>query len=47
MGRISRSYPKGKLKLRAPKKALPDEDEQASLGDYVDACRETMKEVVC
>ena len=24
-----------------------DEDEQASLGDYVDACRETMKEVVC
>ena len=23
------------------------EDEQASLGDYVDACRETMKEVVC
>ena len=24
-----------------------DEDEQADLGDYVDACRETMKEVVC
>ena len=24
-----------------------DEDEQASLGDYVDVCRETMKEVVC
>ena len=24
-----------------------DEDEQSSLGDYVDACRETMKEVVC
>ena len=24
-----------------------DEDEQANLGDYVDACRETMKEVVC
>jgi len=23
------------------------EDEQADLGDYVDACRETMKEVVC
>ena len=23
MGRISRSYPKGKLKLRAPKKAQP------------------------
>ena len=24
-----------------------DEEEQADLGDYVDACRETMKEVVC
>lgn len=24
-----------------------DEDEQVSLGDYVDACRETMKEIVC
>ena len=24
-----------------------DEDEQADLGDYVDACRETMKEIVC
>ena len=24
-----------------------DEDEQVDLGDYVDACRETMKEVVC
>ena len=23
------------------------EDEQANLGDYVDACRETMKEIVC
>lgn len=28
MGRISRSYPKGKLKLRAPKKALPDKKYQ-------------------
>ena len=24
-----------------------DEDEQVNLGDYVDACRETMKEIVC
>ena len=24
-----------------------DEDEQSNLGDYVDACRETMKEIVC
>ena len=24
-----------------------DEDEQVKLGDYVDACRETMKEIVC
>ena len=24
-----------------------NEDEQANLGDYVDACRETMKEIVC
>ena len=24
-----------------------DEDEQSALGDYVDACRETMKEIVC
>lgn len=24
-----------------------DEDEQVDLGDYIDACRETMKEVVC
>ena len=24
-----------------------DEEEQVDLGDYVDACRETMKEVVC
>ena len=24
-----------------------DEEEQAELGDYVDACRETMKEIVC
>ena len=24
-----------------------DEDEQANLGDYVDACREAMKEIVC
>ena len=24
-----------------------DEEEQADLGDYVDACRETMREVVC
>ena len=24
-----------------------DKDEQANLGDYVDACRETMKEIVC
>ena len=24
-----------------------DEDEQANLGDYIDACRETMKEIVC
>lgn len=23
-----------------------DEDEQSSLGDYVDACRETMREIV-
>ena len=23
-----------------------DEDEQSNLGDYVDACRETMKEIV-
>ena len=23
-----------------------DEDEQVNLGDYVDACRETMKEIV-
>ena len=23
-----------------------DEDEQANLGDYVDACRETMREIV-
>ena len=23
------------------------EDEQVNLGDYVDACRETMKEIVC
>lgn len=28
MGRISRSYPKGKLKLRAPKKAQPDKKYQ-------------------
>ena len=24
-----------------------DEVEQVNLGDYVDACRETMKEIVC
>ena len=24
-----------------------DEDEQVNLGDYVDACRETMREIVC
>ena len=24
-----------------------DEDEQVNLGDYVDTCRETMKEIVC
>lgn len=24
-----------------------DKDEQVNLGDYVDACRETMKEIVC
>ena len=24
-----------------------DEDEQSNLGDYVDTCRETMKEIVC
>ena len=24
-----------------------DEGEQANLGDYVDACRKTMKEIVC
>ena len=24
-----------------------NEEEQADLGDYVDACRETMKEVIC
>ena len=23
------------------------EDEQVNLGDYIDACRETMKEIVC
>ena len=28
MGRISRSYPKGKLKLHAPKKAQPDKKYQ-------------------
>ena len=24
-----------------------DENEQVNLGDYVDTCRETMKEIVC
>lgn len=24
-----------------------DEEEQVELGDYVDACRDTMKEIVC
>ena len=24
-----------------------DEDEQVNLGNYVDTCRETMKEIVC
>lgn len=24
-----------------------DEDEQVNLGDYVDACRETMREIIC
>lgn len=24
-----------------------DEEEQANLGDYVDICRQTMKEIVC
>ena len=24
-----------------------DEDEQVNLSDYVDACRETMREIVC
>lgn len=46
-GRVESVFSNEDVEVEVVDFDMCDEEEQEELGDYIDECRETMKEVVC